>query len=238
MIDLRTLKADGREIRWIFVKKRVKNINMRIKPDGIVYISAPGHVPIKYIENFIREKADFIFTNIDKFAARGKEPQLPEAGKSYSDGDIFRFWGTDHTLSVIVSPIEGVRLRDGYMLAAVKSPERAGAVLKKFYAEETEKLFTELNVRTYDIFRAKGYSVQQAELQIRKMNSRWGSCHVADRKIVMNSRLALYPEVCAAYVFIHEYAHFVVPNHSADFYGVVADIMPDYKVCVNMLKNP
>lgn len=237
MIDIRTLKINGREIRWVLSRKRVKNVNLRIKPDGIVYISAPSRVPISFIEDFIRKKADFIFTNIDRFASDVPEPQLPEADKAYRSGDTLRYFGTDYTLSIIESPIEGVRLGDGIMLAAVKSPERAGTVLKKFYAEKTEKLFTELNKRTYETFRAKGYAVKQAELQIRKMTSRWGSCHVADRKIVMNSRLILYPRVCAEYVFIHEYAHFVVPSHSAVFYGVVADIMPDYKECVNMLKQ-
>lgn len=53
----------------------------------------------------------------------------------------------------------------------------------------------------------------------------------------MNSRLALYPEVCAAYVFIHEYAHFIVPNHSKDFYAVLEELMPDYKICIDMLKK-
>lgn len=237
MTDIRTLTADGREIRWVLLRKRVKNINMRIKPDGLVYISAPSRVPIKYIEDFIRQKSDFIFTNVDNFAAKGREPQLPEAEKRYGNGDTFRYFGNDYTLSIIISPIEGVRLRDKFMLAAVKNPERTGTVLKKFYAEETERLFAGLNERTYNIFRAKGYSVPQAELRIRKMTSRWGSCHIADRRIVMNSRLALYPEVCAAYVFVHEYAHFIVPNHSADFYGAVSDIMPDYKVCVDILKR-
>lgn len=69
------------------------------------------------------------------------------------------------------------------------------------------------------------------------MTSRWGSCHIAKGKIVMNSRLALYPEVCAAYVFIHEYAHFIVPNHSKDFYAVLEELMPDYKICIDMLKK-
>ena len=119
----------------------------------------------------------------------------------------------------------------------MKSAERTGRVLKKFYESETEKLFRSLSLRTYLLFRDKGYAVPPSELQIRNMKSRWGSCHITDKKIVMNSRLALYPEVCSEYVFVHEYAHYVVPNHSAAFYAVVADIMPDYKVCVNILKN-
>lgn len=210
---------------------------MRVKPDGIVYISAPSRVTIGFIENFIREKSDFVFSALDKFSAIPPAPKLPQADEIYRNGDTFRYFGTDYTLSIIASPIEDVKISGKLILAAVKSEERTGRVLKKFYADETAKIFADLNKRTCEMFRAKGYSVPLAEMQIRSMTSRWGSCHISGGKIVMNSRLVLYPEVCAAYVFIHEYAHFIVPNHSKDFYAVVDGLMPDYKICVNMLKN-
>lgn len=237
MSDFRRLTVDGREILWVLSRKKVKNVNMRVKPDGVVYISAPNRVPIKYIEDFIREKSDFILSAFDKFSELSPAPSLPQEGKTYKRGDTLRYFGTDYTLSIIISPIEDVKISGKLILAAVKSEDRAGRVLEKFYRTETAKIFAELNKRTWEKFRAKGYNVPSAELQIRSMTSRWGSCHISKGKIVMNSRLALYPEVCAAYVFVHEYAHFIVPNHSRDFYAVVGDLMPDYKICVNMLKK-
>lgn len=237
MDNLRSLTCGGREIKWLLTRKKVKNVNMRIKPDGIVYISASGRVPIGYIEDFIRLKSDFIFASLEKFAAKASAPELPEAGRPYKNGDTVCYFGENYTLSILLSPKERVEIAGKSMLVYVKSGERAGAVLKNFYAAETEKLFQSLNRRTCVVFGEKEYSVPLADLQIRKMTSRWGSCHISDGKIVMNSRLALYPEICAAYVFVHEYAHFIVPNHSAAFYAVVADIMPDYKICVQMLKR-
>lgn len=237
MSDFRRLTLGGREIVWVLSRKKVRNVNMRIKPDGIVYISASSRVTIGFIEDFIREKSDFVFSALDKFSELSPAPMLPQAEERYKNGDTLRYFGTDYTLSIIVSPIEDVKISGKLMLAAVKAEERTGQVLKKFYSEETARFFADLNRRTYEMFRAKGYNVPLAELQIRSMTSRWGSCHISKKKIVMNSRLVLYPEMCAAYVFIHEYAHFVVPNHSKDFYGVVGDLMPDYKVCVNILKK-
>lgn len=237
MDNLRSLTCGGREIKWLLTRKKVKNVNMRIKPDGIVYISASGRVPIGYIEDFIRVKSDFIFASLEKFAAKAAAPELPEADRTYKSGDTVCYFGENYTLSILLSQKERVEIAGKSMLVCVKSGERAGTVLKKFYAAETEKLFQSLNRRTCAVFGEKEYSVPLADLQIRKMTSRWGSCHISDGKIVMNSRLALYPEVCAAYVFVHEYAHFIVPNHSAAFYAVVADIMPDYKICVQMLKR-
>lgn len=237
MDNLRILNCGGREIKWLLTRKKVKNINLRIKTDGIVYISASARVPIWYIEKFIRQKSDFIFTNLDRFAARPAAPVLPESGTEYKSGDTVCYFGVNYTLSILISTKERAEIVGKNIAVYVKSSDRTGRVLKKFYDTETEKLFRSLNLRTYLIFRDKGYDIPPTALQIRNMKSRWGSCHITDKKIVMNSRLALYPEICAEYVFIHEYAHYIVPNHSSAFYAVVADIMPDYKTCVKILKN-
>lgn len=236
--NMRTLICGGRTISYVLTRKSVKNVNLRIKPDGIVYISASKRVTIKFIEEFIREKSDFIFKNLDKFAARASVPELPDEDGIYKNGDTVRYFGTDYTLSIILSSKkdENVFINDNEMIVHTSAEERTGLLLKKFFEAETAKLFEIMNRKTYLMFRAKGYDVPLAELKIRRMSSRWGSCHYADGKIVMNSRLALYPDICAAYVFVHEYAHFIVSNHSAGFYAVLADIMPDYKICMRMLR--
>ncbi len=240
---IRVLVCGGREVRWVLTRKRVKNVNLRVKPDGIVYISANTRVPVKFIEDFIREKSDFIFSALEGFSKRENAPALPKSSENYQNGDTFCYFGKYYTLridideSISYAAQENVSVGEDKIVVTVRYENRVGKVLEKFYAEETRKLFETLNRRTRLMFSAKGYDVRQAELQIREMSSRWGSCHISEEKIVMNSRLALYPEICAAYVFVHEYAHFVVPDHSAAFWAVVGDIMPDYKVCKEILKK-
>ncbi len=236
MTDYRTLTCGGREIKWILSRKKVKNLNLRIKPDGFVYVSANSRVTIGHIEDFIREKSDFILDALDRYAAKNSEPTLPAADELYQNGDTLSYFGEYYTLSIENSTKNAVFLHNKEIIVQTKSEGNVGRLLEKFYSEETKKLFEQLNRRTCEMFRAKGYDVPQAELQIRKMTSRWGSCHYTKGKIVMNSRLALYPEMCAAYVFIHEYAHFIFPDHSRNFYAVVEQLMPDYRICVNILK--
>lgn len=241
--NIRTLTAGGREIRWTLTRKKVKNVNLRVRPDGTVRISANTRVSVKFIEDFILKNAEFIFSALDRFAAKRTVPALPKASEDFQNGDTVCYLGKSYTLSIVIdnsisyAAQENVALSGDELTVTVRYENRAGRLLEKFYAEETRKLFETLNRRTRLMFLAKGYSVDGAELKIREMKSRWGSCHIADKKIVMNSRLMLYPEVCAAYVFVHEYAHFIVPNHSADFYAVVGDVMPDYRVCMEMLKK-
>lgn len=49
------------DVRVVLTKKRVKNINLRVKsPDGHVQISAPSWVTAPVVEDFVREKMDWI----------------------------------------------------------------------------------------------------------------------------------------------------------------------------------
>lgn len=238
---IRRLASERGEIRWILTRKKVKNVNLRVKPDGIVRVSAGTEISIGFIEDFIREKTDFIFSALEGFAKRSEAPGLPKSGNVYQSGDTLRYFGKNYTLRIEINPDilyaaeETVSAGENEILVTVRYWDRAGKLLEKFYAEKTRELFETLNKRTALMFRAKGYGTETAALQIREMSSQWGSCHISGGKIVMNSRLALYPEICSAYVFVHEYAHFVVPNHSREFYKVVGDIMPDYKVCKRIL---
>lgn len=61
-----TVTAGDRKITYELTRKKVKNINLRIKPDGTVHVSASTAVTIAVIERFIRKRADFILGAIDK----------------------------------------------------------------------------------------------------------------------------------------------------------------------------
>lgn len=52
-------------------------------------------------------------------------------------------------------------------------------------------------------------------------NSRYGSCTVGKAAIRLSDSLASMPDWVRDYVLVHELAHLVVPNHSADFWALV-----------------
>ncbi len=57
---------DGRKIVYDLQFKKVKNVNLRIKPDGTVNLSANRGVPQKIIDDFVLSKAKFIFDALEK----------------------------------------------------------------------------------------------------------------------------------------------------------------------------
>ena len=56
----RQLVIDDQTIHYQLERKSVKNLNLRIRNDGSVYVSADNLVPIEEIDSFVRSKSSFI----------------------------------------------------------------------------------------------------------------------------------------------------------------------------------
>lgn len=83
--------------------------------------------------------------------------------------------------------------------------------------------------QVHDEFQQAGYTVPRPTLRLRYMTSRWGSCMPFKETITMNTRLLLGPTLFAYYVMVHEFAHFIEPNHSSRFYKVMSDVLPNWQ---------
>jgi len=69
--------------------------------------------------------------------------------------------------------------------------------------------------------------VAQPPIRLSNARTRWGSCHPAGR-IHLNWRLIHFPLPLIDYVVVHELAHLRELNHSASFWRLVAQIVPDH----------
>ena len=60
-----------RTLTYELIRKKVKNVNLRIYPDGRVRVSASSWVSLSHIEKFLLEKQDFILSALDKYDQNG-----------------------------------------------------------------------------------------------------------------------------------------------------------------------
>ena len=77
---------------------------------------------------------------------------------------------------------------------------------------------------------------QKPAIKVRSMTSRWGVCFMAKRQITFALQLYNMPAAAQIYVVVHEYCHFLVPNHSLAFWAQVEHILPDWKARRRLLK--
>ena len=63
----REIILGNRTIKYDLQYKKVKNINLRIKPDGSINVSANKKVPQKVLDDFIISKAEFILRALEKY---------------------------------------------------------------------------------------------------------------------------------------------------------------------------
>lgn len=75
---IREVNYNGTIIKYELQRKRVKNINLRIKPDLTVLVSASNRVGVKYIDEFVLRKAGFILSAIEKFKNNAENSQSPK----------------------------------------------------------------------------------------------------------------------------------------------------------------
>ncbi|WP_299085022.1 M48 family metallopeptidase [uncultured Campylobacter sp.] len=76
-----------------------------------------------------------------------------------------------------------------------------------------------------------------ARVRMRKMQTRWGSCNHAKGYLNFSLSLIEQDRRFVEYVVLHELAHLIHANHGADFYALIAQIMPDFRARIKLGKG-
>ncbi len=219
MTDYKTIEIGGHTVTYILDKKCIKNINMRIKPDGILYVSAPKRVSEDYVRKVLLDKEKFILKGLDALAEHKKD-----------SGTICVF-GEKCRVLTLLSDEERVVLSDGTFCVFTKDTEDEEHILNltdSWFYERFCEVYPTIEREVRETFEKVGYSLPIMKISVKKMKSRWGSCSPHNCHISMNQNLLQYPKECIKAVFFHEYTHIFHANHSESFYRFLLRIYPEY----------
>lgn len=224
----RQVSCENGIITYFLTRKPVKNVNLRIKPDGRVLVSANHRVPLSFIDGFIKEKQEFILSALARYEEKRKLAQ--EVSREYVSGEKYTLLGKNLILKVEESEEEEV-YKDGNCIFLKVRNQDDFCHKEEMMAEWLKKyqltVFRKLMDAGYAVFQK--YGVPCPTLKVRDMTSRWGSCQTKKGIITLNSQLIRFPRRCIEYVVVHEFAHFIHPNHSREFWNFVEMVMPDWK---------
>ncbi|GAB2318007.1 SprT family zinc-dependent metalloprotease [Alkalibacterium sp. s-m-22] len=211
-------------------RKNVKNININVRPDRTIKVSAKSSVPLDYIQELIKKKAPWILNQMREF-----EQAQPERAneREYVSGESYKYLGKQYRLrvkNVDKKEEEGVKYYRGfihmYVLENTDNNSRKG-LIDSWYKKRANSIFSELFDKVYP--KIEKYNVPKPSLQTRSMKTRWGSAHVNKNMILLNLDLIKAPKPCIEYVILHELIHFKYNDHSSNFYEMLYTLMPDWK---------
>ena len=208
-------------------RKNVKNINLRIKADRTIVVSANQSTSDQVIEDFIVSKSDYILKALAHYEDLAKYAPKP---KKHVDGETYRIFGHDRRLRVQQGKTNAVDSDESFITLTVKdvnNSELKKKTMDKWLNTLCKDAVQSLCEAVYPKFQK--YGIEFPTIRFRNMVSRWGSCQPKRYVLTFNYALVEAPLSCIEYVVVHEFSHFLQPNHSRKFYQQLAMFMPDWE---------
>ena len=212
-------------ITYTLVTKQVKNINMRISSKGEVVVSANPFVPMDKIDDFVSSKVSWIVKHQKSMQERSQ--------KSMIDDKHIVLFGNSLKIRKTTGKYNHVSYDKDTLYVQCKEQADPEKVIRQFLDKLCKDVF--LDIATLTFRSLSDYHLEFPDVKIRDMKSRWGSCTPAKNSITLNRKLIHYPFEFIEYVVLHEFVHFIQPNHSKAFYNIIENYMPDYKTRMEMV---
>ena len=230
---MREIVLNGRALTYELTRKQVKNINLRVRSNATIHVSASPRVTVASIERFMQENSERILSAVDKASQR---EALRQKRELFEDGSDVFYLEKSYRLRVLQGSKNAVVLADGALLLTVTDPSDPilrKKTVEKWLAVQCREQVTELCHQIYPYFQARG--VPFPSLRFRFMKTRWGSCNSTKGILTFNCRLAEKPLTAIEYVVAHEFTHFLHCDHSKRFYSELEKIMPDWRARKGLL---
>lgn len=215
------IEIDGLTVT--LVRKRIKNLNLRINALGEVNVSVPLNFPLDLIHRYLEEKRAWIDTHRRRLQGR-----LPVAPLTLTTGESLPFLGGHYELIVYTQSkhqrieIDNTRLH--LFVKAEATFAEKDALLQRWYRSQMLNVLPEL-IQKWEAL----IGVRVNAWGIRVMKTRWGSCNTSKKRIWLNLNLIKKPLPCLESVIVHELVHLLEASHNKRFYALMSQFMPDWK---------
>lgn len=200
---------------------RASQVRLRLAPDGTLRASLPMHAPLFLVKRLLKTSRN----------------ELRELINSHPIADYYDGMqiGKSHHLLVKTTTADEVSVKRNGQSIVINLPD--GMTLDHPFAAKSIRtaVISALRIeaksylpkRLAYIANANGFSY--SKVRFSHASGRWGSCSSAGT-ISLNIALMKLPFELIDYVLIHELAHTKYMNHSSDFWSLVEDADPNYKV--------
>lgn len=216
------LKVNGIDVQ--VVRKKIKNMHLSVcPPDGHVRVSAPDHITDDNIRLAVISRLGWI-----KQQQKSFQQQARQSDREYISGERHYFLGRAYRLKLIEqagkqSVVPGKSAELNMFVRPGTSVASKAKLMDSFYRQELKKIVPELLSQWEPVV---GDSPEF--WGIKKMKTKWGSCHSVTKRIWLNLELAKKPVSCIEYILVHELVHLLEPSHNAHFAALLGQFLPNW----------
>lgn len=206
-------------------KKKIKNIYLSVNPpNGIIKISAPEMFNEDAIRSFALTKLEWIKRKHFQILN-----QLRESKRSIVSGESYYVWGKRYLIKLIdkkEKPYIKVKNKTlSFFICSSKDFKNKQKVLENFLRNELRKKSEKILLKW-----ERQLNVSFEKINIRRMKTKWGSCDVKNKIITLNTELIHKPLKMLEYIIVHELIHLIEPKHNNNFFKILSQVLPDWKI--------
>lgn len=209
---------------------RAKNTRIIVTAEKVEVV-APLKTSERRIQAFVVAKQDWIQATLKRLAEKAIATTLAPA--IYCHGAMIPYQGQHFPLSVEFSRQKTCRIdfqaETGFLIRLPTDipPEQQAAAIKQTLTAWMKHQARQQIVEIIELH-APRFNLIPRSIRIKTQKSRWGSCG-PHNDINMNWLLMLAPQDILEYVVVHELCHIQQKNHSATFWQLVEQHIPDYR---------
>lgn len=207
------------------VRKDIKNIHLAVyPPTGRVRIAAPLKVNDDAIRLFAISKLGWIKRNQRKF---DRQERIP--AREYKERESHYFQGRRYLLNIIEhDAAPNVVLKSKKYIELYVRPgttkEKCHEIMTEWYRKELKSQIPEIIAKWEKIL-----DVEVNDWHVKQMKTKWGSCNIDKKRILLNLELAKKPERCLEYIVVHEMIHLLERHHNDRFLYYMDTYLPNWR---------
>ena len=208
------------------VRKEIKHLHVGVYPPaGRVRVAAPQRLDDEAVRLAVVSRLGWIRRKQKEFAGQDRQSQ-----REIVTGESHYFQGRRYLLDVKeCSTQPGVSIL-GTTTMDLRVPSGADwdqrdTVLQRWYRRQFRSLLAPLLAKWEP---RVGKPV--ADVRIRRMKTRWGSCNADVGRLWLNLELIKKPVACLEYVLVHEMVHLHERHHTQRFQEWMDRLMPNWSL--------
>ena len=227
---LKRVKVGDRTIEYRIRRSRQRKKTYQVSiVSGEVALAVPFSTTNGQAEEMVRQKARWILSKLDVAPAKPAAPTFLSGEKLPFKGGELTLWvqgvvSTPTGLPEVSRERRRLKVTVPVGLDDATRGQQIEAALMTWYAHRAGEEVDEHLARWLPVL---GNGTLPT-VRIRNQKRRWGSCsHTGSLRF--NWRLAMLEPALTEYVVVHELCHLTHMNHSAEFWALVAQHLPDVK---------